>query len=81
MVWFALFGTIFGSIDHGLPVTHFKDKTNRWANIILGIVYAVVALIVLVEPLAKLSALTILPASGAVFTALIVWYAYKWSKG
>jgi len=58
-----------------------KDKTNRWANIILGIVYTVVAIIVLVGQLANLSTLAILPASGAVFTLLIVWYAYKWSKG
>jgi len=58
-----------------------KDKANRWANIILGIVYTVFAILVLVGQLANLSALAILPASGAVFAALIVWYAYKWSKG
>jgi len=58
-----------------------KDKTNRWANMILGIVYTLVAIIVLVGQLSKLSALAMLPASGAMFNALIVWYAYKWSEG
>jgi predicted neutral ceramidase superfamily lipid hydrolase len=58
-----------------------KDKANRWANIILGIVYTVFAIAVLAGQLANQSALAILPASGAVFSALIVWYAYKWPKG
>ncbi len=58
-----------------------KNKANRWANIILGIVYTVLLVIVLVGHLANLSALTILNASDAVFAALIVWYAYKQSKG
>jgi len=29
----------------------------------------------------ELSVLAILPASAAVFTTLIVWHAYEWSKG
>jgi hypothetical protein len=58
-----------------------KDKANRWTNIILGITYTVIAIIISVGQLANLSALVILPASDAMFTALIVWYAYKWHRG
>jgi hypothetical protein len=54
-----------------------KEKANRWVNIILGISYTVIAIIISVGQLANLSALAILPASDAVFTALIVWYAWK----
>jgi len=57
-----------------------KDKANRWANIISGIAYTVVAVMAIVGHWQNLSALTILPASEAVFTALIVRYAYKQSK-
>jgi hypothetical protein len=58
-----------------------KDKANRWANIIIGAVYAVLAIYDLIYRLADQSVLAINPASGIVFSALIIWYAYKWSKG
>jgi hypothetical protein len=62
-----------------------KDKANRWANIILGIVYTVLGIFVLVMSVIELpaiaSTLAILTTSSAVFTALVVWYAYKWPKG
>jgi hypothetical protein len=56
-----------------------KDSTNRWANIILGIVFVVTPLVALSGAVAESwSAWKILnPLSGAVASALIVWYAWK----
>ena len=58
-----------------LSVT-LKDKVNRWANIILGIVYVSASLISL--PLSTYAYYIFLGIVEAVFAALIVWYAYKW---
>jgi FtsH-binding integral membrane protein len=58
-----------------------KDKANRRVNIIMGAVSAVLAVVVLLVYLEKQSVLAINPASGIVFSALIIWYAYNWSKG
>jgi len=55
-----------------------KDSTNRWANIIVGIVWIGLGLAELPEYVAEPSAYAILMwvASG-VALALIVWYAWK----
>jgi hypothetical protein len=58
-----------------LSVT-LKDKVNRWANIILGIVYIGASLITL--PMSTYAYYIFLGIVEAVFAALIVWYAYKW---
>jgi len=58
-----------------------KDSTNRWTNIIVGIVSAVLGLVGPVEYLAKQSAysayVTLIGIVGFVAAALIVWYAWK----
>jgi len=55
-----------------------KDSINRWVNIIMGIVFVVIPLVVLSEAVARSSAWTILNTlSGVVVAALIVWYAWK----
>jgi len=55
-----------------------KDSINRWAHIIVGIVFVVIPLVVLSEAVAKSSAWAILNTlSGVVVAALIVWYAWK----
>jgi len=55
-----------------------KDSTNRWTNIIVGIVYTGLGLTDLPTYLAKPSAYAILMwLAGLVATALIVWYAWK----
>jgi len=55
-----------------------KDSINRWANIILGIVYTGGALTDLPVYIAKPSAHGILMwLSALVASALIVWYAWK----
>jgi len=66
-----------------------KDSANRWANIILGIVFTVVNIFHMsFEQLAQPSIHMAQPSihqllingSTVVVTALIVWYAYKWHK-
>ena len=58
-----------------------KDSTNRWMNIILGIVFAGFALVGPIEYLAKQSAYSayviLIGIVGFVATALIVWYAWR----
>jgi hypothetical protein len=55
-----------------------KDSINRWANIILGAVFAASWCPDLVEAVAKLSVwATLVTLSTVVALALIVWYAWK----
>jgi hypothetical protein len=56
-----------------------KAKVNRWANIILGIVYSGVILMTLLftEFWAYFLVLVVVEV---VLTGLIVWYAWKWPK-
>lgn len=55
-----------------------KDSTNRWTNIIVGIVFTVFGLIDLKEIAVNPSAYTVLMwLSSVVAPALIVWYAWK----
>jgi hypothetical protein len=58
-----------------------KDKANRRANIIMGSVNAVLVAAGLLLFLETQPVLVIGPASGIVFSALIIWYAYNWPKG
>jgi len=53
-----------------------KDKANRWANIIIGIFFTGFNLIGLPSYTTAYDQFLIIV--GLVFTALIVWYAYKW---
>jgi hypothetical protein len=54
-----------------------KDPINRWANVIVGAVYAVLWLIDVVEAVQKLSIwMTLINGSGFVALVLIVWYAW-----
>ena len=56
-----------------------KPKTNRWANIILGVIHTVVVL--LHTLLLDLWDYFIFFGSvEVVLTALIVWYAWNWPK-
>jgi len=58
-----------------------KDSTNRWANIIVGIVFAVLGLVSPIGYLAKQSAyvayVTLIGIVGFVAAAMIVWFAWK----
>jgi len=58
-----------------------KDSANRWANIVLGIVFTLLNIGHLVEHLTPPVVHQILIlASTVVVTALIAWYAWKWPK-
>jgi hypothetical protein len=63
-----------------LSVT-LKDSVNRWANMILGIVFTILNIVHLTEHFAPPSAHQILIiGSTVVVTALIFWFAWKWPK-
>jgi hypothetical protein len=57
-----------------------KDKTNRWANIILGIVYIGFVLVELVSNIltAAYPYAILMSTSALLVAALITWYAFKW---
>jgi len=58
-----------------------KDVANRWANMILGIVFTALNLFHLIEHFAEPSVHQILIIGSTVtVTALIFWYALKWPK-
>ena len=61
-----------------------KDKANRWANIIVGIVVAGLSLAnpveFLIEPSAEAAYHILIAIVNVVITVLIVWYAWKWPK-
>ena len=60
---------------------NLKDLANRWANMILGIVFTVFNVFHLIEHLAEPSVHQILIiGSTVVATALIFWYALRWPK-
>ena len=59
-----------------------RDLINRWANVVLGVVYTGIQLVALVgsatgNPPAYVMLLEI---SKTIVPALIVWYAYRWPK-
>ena len=54
-----------------------KHKVNRWANIILGLVYTGVIVITLIMPGAW-AYYIFFGIVEVVLTLLIVWYAWKW---
>jgi heme A synthase len=63
-----------------LSVT-LRDSANRWANMILGIVFTVLSIGHLTEHLAHPAAHQLLiVASTIVVAALIFWFALKWPK-
>ena len=53
-----------------------KDSINRWANIIVGAIFAAL-FIGMIATVAKLSGETLMTFSTVVALALIVWYAWK----
>ncbi len=53
-----------------------KDSINRWANIIVGAVFAILFIGVIVT-VAKLSGEILMTLSTVVALVLIVWYAWK----
>jgi len=62
-----------------LSVT-LKDSANRWANMILGVVFTVLNIFHFTEASALGIHQILIIGSTVVVTALIVWYAWKWPK-
>jgi len=64
-----------------LSVT-LRDSANRWANMILGIVFTVLNIFHLIEHLTAAPSVhqILIIGSTVVATALIFWYALKWPK-
>ena len=64
-----------------LSVT-LKDKVNRWVNIIMGIIWAILSLYAISENLMMQNAiyagLILIGIVEFSITALIIWHAWKW---
>jgi hypothetical protein len=56
-----------------------KPKANRWANIILGVIYTIVMLIIIAMP-GPWAFYIFLTIVEVMLTVLIVWYAWNWPK-
>jgi hypothetical protein len=54
-------------------------KANRWANIILGVIYTGIIILTLLMP-GLWAHYILVGIVEVVLTALIVWYAWKWPK-
>jgi len=54
-----------------------NDKANRWTNIIVGAVFSIFPIIGLIAALMTPSVLAINGPFGILWSALIVWYAWK----
>ena len=55
-----------------------NDKANRWTNIIVGAVFSIFPIGGLIATLATPSVIAINCPFGILWSALIVWYAWKW---
>ena len=62
-----------------LSVT-LKGSANRWANVILGIVFTILNIWHITEPCCTMIHQKLVVVSTIIATALITWYAYKWPK-
>ncbi len=55
-----------------------KAKANRWANMILGIVYVAINLITILTTGGAWVYYYVFAVVEVVFSALIAWYAWRW---
>ena len=55
-----------------------NDKANRWTNIIVGAVFSIFPILGLIATLVTPSVIAINGPFGILWSALIVWYAWKW---
>ena len=54
-----------------------KDSTNRWTNIVVGVVFAGLELFGLTDPMAQTAYVVLMSLSSFVALILIVWFAWK----
>jgi hypothetical protein len=57
-----------------------KDKVNRWANLVLGILYTGFCVFDLIRIAQAFAYHIPMYVSKIVASVLIVWYAWKWLK-
>lgn len=58
-----------------------KDRTNRWANLIVGTFFVMFELVFLIFVYSKAATYEIFwGLTYLIFAALVVWYAWKWPK-
>ena len=58
-----------------------KVKTNRWLNIIVGIVYTLIGIgMVVMAVMASSAGYIVYATVESILTALIIWYAWTWPK-
>jgi len=58
-----------------------KHSTNRWANVVVGAIIAILEFLVLTQALTDIYApVLLMSATKVVIAASIVWLAYKWPK-
>ena len=62
-----------------LPL-YLKDKANRWANFIVGIVFVFFGILGVYDSIQSIPSLIIMEFPKLVVAALIVWHAWKWPK-
>jgi len=58
-----------------------KPKINKWLNIILGIIYTAIMLLIAVTTIAPWWTFYVfLAILESCITSLVIWYAWKWPK-
>jgi hypothetical protein len=62
-----------------LPL-YLKDKANRWANIIVGIVFVIFGVLGVIDSIMSIFSLLLMEVPKLVVAVLIVWHAWKWPK-
>ena len=68
------------AIGNGFLSLTLKDSTNRWANVIMGVVYVGLQLFALVETLTLQTVYAyavLMEGTKAIVHALIVWHSWK----
>jgi hypothetical protein len=80
LVVLALFW--LGPLIMGVLSLSLKDAANRWANIVLGILFTLLNIWHLIEHLTTGPFIhqILIIASTVVFTALIAWSAWRWPR-
>jgi hypothetical protein len=81
MLLFMAFFWLIPFLMAFLTITFKQEKTNRWTNIILGVIFVGLNLFHFAEHAMIPTAHQLIIVGSTVIAALlIVWYAWKWPK-
>jgi len=75
----AIFFLLVPMIMALLPL-YLKDSTNRWVNIIVGIVFVFFGILGVIDSMMSIPSLLLMEVPKLVVPVLIVWHAWKWPK-